>query len=78
MKCDICNENDAEIFMQQVLMGQRGEIHLCRECAHERGISIEGDRLEFSLAGFIAGLKAKALGAQQASDTRVCPVCGRS
>jgi protein arginine kinase activator len=78
MKCDICNENDAEIFMQQLILGQRGEIHLCRECAHERGISINGDRLEFSLAGFIAGLRAKALEMQQANDTRVCPVCGRS
>ncbi|MDR3284367.1 MAG: UvrB/UvrC motif-containing protein [Treponema sp.] len=78
MKCDICNDRDAEIFMRQVILNTQKEIHLCPECAHERGINVKGDKLEFSLSSFIEALKAKALYFQPALDNRVCPVCGKS
>jgi protein arginine kinase activator len=78
MKCDICQDQDAEIFMRQVILNIQTELHLCPDCAHERGIRVNGDKLEFSLAGFIEALKAKALYFQSAGDNRVCPVCGQS
>ena len=38
MKCDICQINDAVVFLQEVRGNQKKELHLCLECANKKGI----------------------------------------
>jgi protein arginine kinase activator len=76
MKCEICRKREALIFIQQVMGKEKVEMHLCEECAKERGISAGGDKLELSLGGLLGDL----LGARQVSHQKpaVCPGCQRT
>lgn len=76
MKCDICGIREAVIFIQQVSVSKRTDIHLCVECAKARGISANDGKLEMSLSGLlseIANLKQT-----EEHNARLCPVCGQS
>jgi protein arginine kinase activator len=78
MKCDICNENEAVIFVHQVIMGKQAQVNLCEHCAHERGIHTHSSQEEMTLQTLINEIKAAANLIQQQLDPRVCPVCGTS
>ena len=39
MKCDICKENDAVIFLTEVRFNKKNEFHLCIDCAKKKGFS---------------------------------------
>ena len=56
MKCEICGARKAVIHIQQVIGKERVDLHLCEECALERGISGEGERVELSISGMLNGL----------------------
>jgi len=75
MKCEICGGRDAVIHIQQVIGKERVDLHLCEECAIERGITSSQDRIELSISNLINGLvdvrKKKKSAAAQA-----CPRCG--
>ena len=73
MKCDICNINDAVIFIQEIRGTEKRNKRLCMECASKRGIpthnldgSINPEKL--SLEKIISTMAEK----------RSCKVCGRS
>ncbi len=74
MKCDICGEREAVLFVQQVSESASIEVHLCAECAKERGLSASGDKVELSLGSLVSEL----FGGQNSSEKqkRVCPCCG--
>ncbi|MFH1824102.1 MAG: UvrB/UvrC motif-containing protein [Candidatus Firestonebacteria bacterium] len=38
MICDKCHKNESTVHYQQVINGQASEIHLCEECASEKGM----------------------------------------
>lgn len=76
MKCDICHERTAVIFVQQVSRGNSVELHLCEQCARERGFSTDANRVDISLGGLFSGL---AEGRVEEHETGpVCPTCGCS
>ena len=56
MKCDICRERNAVIFVQQVSKGTSIELHLCEVCAKERGFSADGSKIDISLGGLFSGI----------------------
>lgn len=73
MKCDICRERPAVIFVQQVSRGSSVELHLCEQCAKERGYKIREDRIDISLGG----LFSEALsGDRKKEPVPACPECG--
>lgn len=76
MKCEKCNERDAVVFIQQVAGTESVELHLCEECARERGISASREGFELSLSGILKGLVDGTRA--QAEEKRLCPGCGRS
>ena len=76
MRCDICNDRDAVICVEQVIMGRQAQVHLCEACAHERGLHTGGDHIGMSVQNFIAEIKAATDLIQQQLDPRACPVCG--
>ncbi|MBA4386385.1 MAG: excinuclease ABC subunit B [Verrucomicrobia bacterium] len=71
MLCEICRKNDATMHFKQVFEGAVREVHVCGECAAEKGFDTH---LPESLADFLFG------GAQQPAEKipedRACRICG--
>jgi protein arginine kinase activator len=76
MKCDICKERDAVIFLQQVSAESRREIHLCFECARGRGLYADGEKLELSFPALLAEILPRQK--QIRAEEKTCPVCART
>lgn len=76
MKCDICQTRPAVIFVQQVSRDSSVELHLCEQCAKERGFSTSGNKIDISLGGLFSNVMEKK--DQGSDDAPVCPSCGCS
>ena len=76
MKCDICHEKQAVIFVRQMTGQSVLELHLCVDCARERGFSASDSKLELSLSGLLSGIVDNQ--SLLNSKNRACPVCGRT
>ena len=74
MKCDVCRERPAVIFVQQVTKDSSIELHLCEECARERGFSTTGNKIDVSLGGLFSNVLEGA--SDSSGKTVSCPVCG--
>ena len=77
--CQSCNKRPASVHFTQVVNGEKTELHLCENCARERGdISL----LDFPGAGFninnlLAGLmNMEALPSGKVRKEAVCEKCG--
>ncbi len=79
MKCDICGIRNAVLFVQQVSATRTVELHLCVECAKERGINVAGKNVEVAFNNLLSGLLQNSELANQISQpSSVCPVCGKT
>ncbi|HKL85136.1 MAG TPA: UvrB/UvrC motif-containing protein [Treponemataceae bacterium] len=74
MKCDICRDRSAVIFVQQVSRDGSIELHLCEICAQERGFTTSENRMDISLGGLFSGILENP--SIQDPKTQTCPVCG--
>jgi protein arginine kinase activator len=77
MKCEICGASKAVIHIQQVIGKERVDLHLCEECAMERGIgggTGGGDHLELSISNMLNGLVD--IRNVKEKKNAVCPQCG--
>lgn len=54
MRCEHCNEEEAEVHIRQSSGGQTREYHLCHRCAKE--LAAKGVIPDFSLGGPVANL----------------------
>ncbi|MFZ4764551.1 MAG: UvrB/UvrC motif-containing protein [Roseimicrobium sp.] len=74
MKCDVC-ENDATVFLTQIVDGKMTQVNLCDSCSKEKGVT---DPTGFQLADFLLGGAAqkKVQAANLEDDTVACPECG--
>ena len=76
MKCDVCGKNDAVIHVKQIMGEQVKELHLCTNCAGDKGISGEEDLVELSLSQLLTGL-IDLTDKYSGNEVRdVCSVCG--
>lgn len=75
MKCDICGIKEAILFVRQVSSKNTVELHLCAECAKERGVSTNNEKIEMSLGNLLSGLLDKQ---NLPVKNKVCEVCGQS
>ena len=73
MKCEFC-DNDASIHLKQVLEEEALEMHLCEQCAEERGIT---DPEGFSLTNLLGGIEDKVK-LPELKDVPSCAHCGFS
>jgi protein arginine kinase activator len=75
MKCEVCGLKDAVIHIRQIQKDLVHELHVCEECAQEKGLIREEDS-ELPIANLLSGLlEGKDVsGASQAKDA--CPSCG--
>ena len=74
MLCDVCHKTEATVHLTEIINDQITELHLCEECARQKGSQMEQ---HFGLADLLAGLAD--LGQQfeaQGKTEAKCPNCG--
>ena len=78
MLCDSCKERDAVINLTQVEHDSKVTLHLCEQCASQKGVETGGSVLKSPLGGFITAMGkggAASLVPAQADGLR-CESCG--
>ena len=75
MKCEICGLKDAVIHIRQMQKDLVHELHICEDCAQEKGL-IREEESELPIANLLSGLlEGKDMsGAPDVKDA--CPRCG--
>ena len=74
MLCDLCKQNQATVHLTEIVDEQMTEMHLCEECASQKGAQMES---HFGLSDLLAGLAdfGKTTGPEETVETRTCPAC---
>lgn len=75
MRCDNCKERDAVINLTQVEHDSKVTLHLCEQCAQEKGIETGTTVLKSTLGTFLSAM-GKGTNLPVPSDTARCPSCG--
>ncbi len=77
MKCESCQKKQAIVHLTDVSNNQKREIHLCEECAREKGVTIKSHmNKEATFPEFLTQIveaQTEAIGEDK--DIR-CPKCG--
>ena len=75
MQCDICHKKDATVHLTEIVNDKVTKLHLCEDCAKEKGAEMEE---HFGLSDLLAGLTG--IGAKVEPSAAVepitCPGCG--
>lgn len=74
MTCDVCKQNQATVFLTQIVDGKMQKVNLCESCSKEKGVT---DPTGFALADLLLGLGA-AQEIERSGGVQKCPVCGFS
>ncbi len=74
MVCDVCKNNQATVFLTQIVDGKMQKVNLCEACSKEKGVT---DPTGFALADLLLGLGA-AQEIEKGAVGQRCPVCGFS
>jgi protein arginine kinase activator len=74
MHCDVCKQNQATVFLTQIVDGKMQKVNLCESCSKEKGVT---DPTGFALADLLLGLGA-AQDMERAGTVQKCAVCGFS
>ena len=82
MLCDLCGKRTAVVFVQESSLSSRAELHLCAECAKERGVRGAGDGVRLSISDLFSSISgdqsrdgAPRDGVRSADR---CPICSCS
>jgi protein arginine kinase activator len=79
MTCNQCQEREAVMELTQVANGQVTKVHLCEQCAAERGLENAASLGKSPLASYIAAMGQGLNEPIPAGGTEVpflCPSCG--
>ena len=79
MKCDLCGQREAVVFVHQVSKEGNSELRLCVQCAREHGLgSLDGDMTE-ALKNLLSTVPSTAF-TPKGSLKKIgpCPHCGLS
>src|SRR5260370_9387211 len=79
MVCDNCKERDAVVNLTQVEHDTKVTLHLCEQCAHQRGVETPAAVLKHPLGGFIQAMgKGAGNVLPTPADGLRCAACGSS
>lgn len=74
MLCDICGKNEATVHLTEIVNDKVTKLHLCEECAREKGSEMEE---HFGLSDLLAGLADMGSNVEpEMMDTIKCSACG--
>src|SRR5262245_25989151 len=76
MKCESCQKQPAVVHLTDVSNNQKREIHLCEECAKEKGVTIKSHmNKDPNFPEFLTQLVESQTEPSEEKDIR-CPRCG--
>lgn len=75
MKCDLCRDRTAVVFVQQVSKEGSLELHLCEICAKEQGFSTTDNKIDITLGGLFSNLFEKKIPIE-INKVVSCQICG--
>ncbi|MBN1885945.1 MAG: UvrB/UvrC motif-containing protein [Candidatus Krumholzibacteriota bacterium] len=75
MLCQFCRKREATIHFTNVMGDTVEKIHLCRQCADEKGFDYL-KKSNFTMEHLLSGLMSDAAGAAPAGMRDRCPNCG--
>ncbi len=75
MVCDACKQRQATVHLTEIVNDQMTELHLCEECANQKGAQVES---HFGLSDLLSGLAdfSKTTEVEEEVSTKACPNCG--
>ena len=74
MKCDICGKRESTVHLTEIVNDKVTKLHLCEECAKEKGAEMEE---HFGLSDLLAGLADLGTGLEPDANLKVkCSTCG--
>jgi len=75
MNCDSCHNENATIYLTQLVEGKMQKVNLCEHCAEEKGVT---DPTGFALADLLEGVGTESTSesAVIAADDEKCDYCG--
>jgi protein arginine kinase activator len=77
MLCQICGKNPATVHYTEIHDNKMSEIHVCADCADEKGIHAPQPKQKFDLADVIANMVDTMTNTEEERVGRVqCPRCG--
>lgn len=76
MKCENCGKNDASVHFTQIRNNKKTEMHLCKECAKQKGFHNPLDDVPFPLAEFLNSMVKSGGTANDPISRLVCSECG--
>ena len=77
MLCDNCNERQAAIHLTQIVDNSVTTLHLCPQCAAEKGVQTGANVAKFPLSGFLASMgKGVAAHLPPGGTAEACTFCG--
>ena len=76
MLCDNCKERDAIINLTQVEHDSKVTLHLCEQCAQQKGVETGGTIVKTPLGKFLTALGTGGALVPAPTDGVRCPSCG--
>lgn len=74
--CDLCGVNPATLKLTQVINEEHTELHLCKQCAEEKGLGIPFGALPAAFGAMIIGLLGTQLASTRTVGSVKCEHCG--
>lgn len=79
MQCDNCNEREAAIHLTQIVNNEVKTMHLCEQCAAEKGVQTGASVAKFPLSDFLASMgKGAAAALPPGAESGRCTFCQAS
>jgi len=76
MTCDHCHERPAAIHLTQIVNNAVTQVHLCEQCAVEKGVQTEASIAKSTLSDFLATMgKGPASQLPAGADGGTCAFC---
>jgi protein arginine kinase activator len=76
MLCDVCHKKDALVHFTEIIDNQITKLHLCEECAKNKGLQFPFGKPLFSMGDLLAGLSNFDTYSTEQKSKIKCPNCG--
>lgn len=74
MLCNVCGKNEATVHLTEILNDKTMKLHLCEDCAKDKGAEMEG---HFGMSDLLAGLADLGANLEPGAMIAIkCPACG--
>jgi protein arginine kinase activator len=73
MVCELCHSNHATIHITEIINSQKKELHLCDDCARQKGVT---HKIQLTLSDLVGGMEPKLTHKQKEMKALRCVSCG--